>query len=98
MDKKEVSREEFEALKEKVNNLEKTTDLQTGLLQEIDKKIDVINEKVSSSAEIGDLKIKPIEDRVDKLEDSNKWVWRAVASALIGVVVTGFFAIKNIGG
>ena len=38
MEKKEVSREEFDALVEKVNKLEKITDDQTLLLQEIDKK------------------------------------------------------------
>lgn len=98
MEKKEVSREEFDALVEKVNKLESTTDLQTGLLQAIDKKIDVIDQKLGSSTEINNLKIQPIEDRVDKLEDSNKWGWRAIAGALIGVVVNSFFTFKNIGG
>ena len=97
MDKKEVSREEFEALKEKVNNLEKTTDLQTGLLQEIDKKIDVINEKVSNSAEIGDLKIKPIEEKVNNIQDSNKWLWRTIGGAIIAILIDGIITIKNIG-
>ena len=57
MEKKEVSREEFDALVEKVNKLEKITDDQTLLLQEIDKKLDVITEKLNSSKTIEELKI-----------------------------------------
>lgn len=95
---KNVSREEFEALKEKVNALEKTTDVQTGLLQEIDKKIDVINEKVSNSAEIGDLKIKPIEEKVNNIQDNNKWLWRTMVGAIIGLLIEAVFTIKSVGG
>ena len=65
MEKKEVSREEFDALVEKVNKLEKITDDQTLLLQEIDKKLDVITEKLNSSKTIEELKIRPIEEKVN---------------------------------
>lgn len=95
---KNVSREEFDALKEKVNNLEKITDLQTGLLQEIDKKLDVITEKVSNSAKIEDLKIKPIEEKVNNMQDSNKWLWRTVVGSIIGLLINGIITIKNLGG
>lgn len=96
MAKEVVSRVEFDALKEKVESLEKITDLQTGLLQEIDKKLDVINEKVSSSAEIEDLKIKPISDRVEKIEDSNKWLWRTIVGAIIVILINGIITIKSV--
>lgn len=96
MAKEIVSREEFEALKEKVKTIEKITDLQTGLLQEIDKKLDVINEKVSNSAEIEDLKIQPISDRVEKIEDSNKWLWRTIVGAIIVILINGVITIKSV--
>ena len=96
MAKETVSREEFEALKEKVKTIEKITDLQTGLLQEIDKKLDVINEKVSNSAEIEDLKISPISDRVGKIEDSNKWLWRTIVGAIIVILINGAITIKSV--
>lgn len=96
MEKREVSREEFDALVEKVNKLERITDVQTDLLQEIDKKLDVITEKLSNAEERENLKIKPIEDRVEKMEDSNKWLWRTIVGAIIGLLVDGIITIKNV--
>jgi iron-sulfur cluster repair protein YtfE (RIC family) len=96
MEKKEVSREEFDALVEKVNKLEKITDDQTLLLQEIDKKLDVITEKLNSSKTIEELKIKPIEEKVNKIEDNNRWLWRTIVGAIVGILINGIITIKNI--
>jgi iron-sulfur cluster repair protein YtfE (RIC family) len=96
MEKKEVSREEFDALVEKVNKLEKITDDQTLLLQEIDKKLDVITEKLSSSKTIEELKIKPIEEKVNKIEDNNRWLWRTIVGVIVGILINGLITIKNI--
>lgn len=96
MEKKEVSREEFDALVEKVNKLEKITDGQTLLLQEIDKKLDVITEKLNSSKTIEELKIKPIEEKVNKIEDNNRWLWRTIVGAIIGILINGIITIKNV--
>lgn len=96
MEKKEVSREEFDALVEKVNKLEKITDDQTLLLQEIDKKLDVITEKLNSSKTIEELKIKPIEEKVNKIEDNNRWLWRTIVGAIIGILINGIITIKNL--
>ena len=96
MEKKEVSREEFDALVEKVNKLEKITDDQTLLLQEIDKKLDVITEKLSSSKTIEELKIRPIEEKVNKIEDNNRWLWRTIVGAIVGILINGIITIKNI--
>lgn len=96
MEKKEVSREEFDALVEKVKKLEEITDDQTNLLQEIDKKLDVITEKLSSSSTIEELKMKPIKEKVDKIEDNNRWLWRTIGCALIGLLINGIITIKNV--
>jgi iron-sulfur cluster repair protein YtfE (RIC family) len=96
MEKKEVSREEFDALVEKVKKLEEITDDQTNLLQEIDKKLDVITEKLSSSSTIEELKIKPIEEKVDKIEDNNRWLWRTIVGVIAGILINGIITIKNI--
>lgn len=96
MEKKEVSREEFDALVEKVKKLEEITDDQTLLLQEIDKKLDVITEKLSSSKTIEELKIKPIEEKVNKIEDNNRWLWRTIVGVIVGILINGLITIKNI--
>ncbi len=96
MEKKEVSREEFDALVEKVKKLEEITDDQTNLLQEIDKKLDVITEKLSSSSTIEELKIKPIKEKVDKIEDNNRWLWRTIVGVIVGILINGIITIKNI--
>ena len=96
MEKREVSREEFDALVEKVQKLEKITDDQTLLLQEIDKKLDVITEKLNSSKTIEELKIKPVEEKVNKIEDNNRWLWRTIVGVIIGILINGIITIKNI--
>ena len=51
-----VKREEFENLKKDVEKLEGNLIESEKLLQSIDKKIDVINEKITSSDKIDELK------------------------------------------
>lgn len=95
MEKEYVSREEFESLKEKVLKMEEELTESNKLLQTIDKKIDVISEKIVNSDKIDDLKFKPIEDRVQKLETSKDWLWKAVGSAIIGLAVKIIFDINK---
>ena len=61
-----VKREEFEALKKEVKEIKDSMAKNAELLQDIDKKVDIIAEKISSSNEIEELKIKPIKDKVIK--------------------------------
>lgn len=91
----EVSREEFENLRNDVETLKKELDNSKELLTKIDKKLDVIAEKFSNSKEVEELKFKPLEQRVSNIEDNNKWLWRTVTGAIISIVITGIIAIKN---
>lgn len=86
MDNDYVSRTEFNALKQEVQDIKKDTEESQKLLQAIDKKIDVINEKLVSSDKMETLKLQPLEKRVDNLEDSQKWLRRTVIGAVLGIL------------
>jgi hypothetical protein len=81
-----VGRKEFDSLKEEVNEIKKDLDESQKLLTQIDKKIDIINEKVLTSDKIEELKLIPLEKRVDKLEDSQTWLRRTLIAEVITVV------------
>ena len=91
-----VSREEFENLKEKVILLEKELSESKKLLQNIDKKIDIISEKIITADKIDDLKFAPMEKRIKKLEDDQSWLWKTVAATIIGIAVKLIFDVSKI--
>ena len=91
-----VTRAEFDALKEGVKEIRKEVDNSKEIMQSVDKKVDIIMEKVLNSKEAEDLKLEPMKDRISKLEDSQKWLRRTVISELIGVITAAVvFTIKN---
>jgi len=87
-----VSRNEFNGLKQEVQALKIEVNEYKGILTQIDKKIDVIGEKIANGEKIDELKIQPIEKRLQKLEDNQGWLWKLCASiiitGIIGAVVT----------
>lgn len=87
-----VSRNEFNGLKQEVQELKIEVNEYKGILTQIDKKIDVIGEKIASGEKIDELKLKPLEKRVSKLEDNQGWLWKLCASiiitGIIGAIVT----------
>ena len=87
-----VSRNEFNNLKNEVQELKEEVTEYRSLLQQIDKKIDVIGEKIANGEKIDELKIQPIEKRIQKLEDNQGWLWKLCASiiitGIIGAVIT----------
>lgn len=91
-----VSREEFENLKEKVIILEKELSESKKLLQNIDKKIDIINEKIITADKIDDLKFNPIEKRVKQLEDDQSWLWKTIIATIIGLGIKIIFDVSKI--
>ena len=90
-----VDRKEFELLKEEVKEIKTEMNNNAMLLHTIDKKLDVICQKMESNEQSVNYKIEPIEKRVDKIEDSNKWVWRTVAGSIIALAVKIIFDINR---
>ena len=64
------------------------------LLQQIDKKIDVIGEKINNGEKIDELKIQPIEKRLQKLEDNQGWLWKLCASIIITGIIGAIITFK----
>lgn len=89
-----VGKEEFNNLVARVNKMEEQSRENEKLLREVDKKVDVILEKLTNAGTTEDLKIQtidlklqPVQDRVEKLEDSKKWLWRSIGATAIGLVL-----------
>lgn len=90
-----VSREEFNTLKREVQDIKKEMAENQKILQEIDKKIDVIAEKMISGEKIDELKLQPLEARVKKLEENHSWLTKTVAGTIIGIIIKLIFDISN---
>lgn len=73
-----VGKEEFNILVKRVDKMEEQNEKNEKLLQEVDKKVSVILEKITNASATEDLKLSPIEKRINELEDSKKWLWRSV--------------------
>lgn len=89
-----VTRTEFESLARKVEKLETMLEDSEKILGAIDKKVDVIVERISSSSEKEELKLKPInlridknEERLKKLEEAQTWLWRTTGATIIGLAI-----------
>lgn len=90
-----VTRTEFNQLKEEVNEIKQDVAESSKLLTTIDKKIDVINEKIVTADKIDNLKLNPLEKRVDTLEENQKWLRRTIVGSIITIVIGAIvFVIK----
>ena len=81
-----VSKAEFNLLKEEVNDIKKDMDESQRLLLAIDKKIDIINEKILTSDKIDKLTYSPLEKRVGTLEDNQKWLRRSLIGEVLAII------------
>lgn len=92
-----VSRDEFNSLKQEVQELKIEMNENKAILMSIDKKIDVITERISNADKIDELKLKPLTKRIETLEDSHKWLQRTVGATIIGIIIKIIFEVsKNI--
>ena len=90
-----VDRTEFEALKKEVEEIKAEQNKNADLLHEIDKKIDVICGSMKNSEKYEELKFKPLAEKVEKIESSNTWLWRAIAGAIITLAVKIIFDVNH---
>ena len=74
-----VSRNEFNSLKQEVQELKEEVSEYKKLLIKIDKKCDVITEKIANGEKIDELKLQPLEKRVTKLEENHSWLSKTLA-------------------
>lgn len=81
-----VGREEFELLKDEVKKIKQDMEQNSRILQSIDKKVDIINEKIVNGEEIDQLKLLAVEKRVGILEESQKWLRRTVMASAISII------------
>ena len=89
-----VSRDEFNGLKQEVQELKVEFNESKNILTMIDKKIDVIGEKIANGEKIDELKIQPIEKRLQKLEDNQGWLWKLCASIIITGIIGAIITFK----
>lgn len=78
MSEEYISRNEFNGLKQEVQELKEEVSEYKGILTQIDKKIDVIGEKIANGEKIDELKLQPLEKRVTKLEENHSWLSKTV--------------------
>ena len=88
-----VDRKEFDALKEEVKEIKLEMVKNADLLQQIDKKIDVINEKILSTKQMEELKLTPLKEKIDKLEGNNTWLWRTAIGGILGLAIKILFDV-----
>lgn len=82
-----VNKEEFNILTKRVDKMEIQNEQNEKLLREVDKKVDVILEKITNANQTEDLKLAPIDKRLSNVEDNNKWLWRAIVGTIIGLII-----------
>lgn len=96
MEQTYVTKQEFEKLEKKVESIEVAQAQNIKILTEIDGKVSLINEKLTNQNAIEDLKLTPLKKRVEDLEESQKWTWRAFGGAIIGVIVKLVFDVSKL--
>lgn len=90
-----VKKEEFNNLKQEVEKIKDEISDNTKTLNLMDKKLDVITERLVSSDKIDELKINPLEKRLANVENNQSWLWKAFGGALIGVLVKVVFDVST---
>lgn len=90
-----VDRKEFETLKEEVKEIKLEMTKNADLLQNIDKKIDIINEKILNTKQMEELKLNPLKEKIEKIENNNSWLWRTITATIIGLAIEVLFNIAK---
>lgn len=86
-----VSREEFENLKSEVAEIKEDLSKSSELLKSIDKRTDIILEKLEGFNKISNMQIEPIKKDIEELKSNSQWIWRTLASVIIGIIAKIIF-------
>ena len=100
-----VSKDEFNGLKQEVQELKLEFNESKNILTMIDKKIDVITERLENTTKVSDLqnenietritsKLEPMQKEIDEIKDSRKWLWRTIGAVIIGIVIKIIFDVS----
>lgn len=103
-----VGREEFENLKKEVYEIKSELSSSIEVLQKIDKKTDIIFERLENFNKISDLQNEKIEanisfkvnkntEEIKEIKDNNKWIWRSIAGTVIAIAIKIIFDINKMG-
>ena len=84
-----VSKEEFVELKKQVQDIMTELNGSKDTIHEIDKKLDVIIERISNSD-------KNLENRIEKLEETQSWLTKTTLGAVIGIAIKVIFDISKL--
>ena len=79
-----------------LNDLEETMLKNSDLLNQIDKKVDGILIKLEDSNTINNLTLKPLSERVTKIEDNQTWQWRTIGATIIGIIIKIIFDVSKL--
>lgn len=95
-----VSREEFENLKSEVAEIKDELSKSSELLINIDKRTDIILEKLDNFSTVYNMRIEPIKKDIEKnsedikeLKDNSKWLWKTIGTTIIGIVIKVVFDV-----
>ena len=94
-DRECVSREEFENLKSEVDHIKIEINKSMELLQAIDKKVDVISQRLVSAEKIENLRLDPMQKEIAEIKDNNKWLWRTMVGAIITIAAKIIFDLNK---
>ena len=94
-DRECVSREEFENLKSEVDHIKIEINKSMELLQAIDKKVDVISQRLVSAEKIENLRLDPMQKELAEIKDNNKWLWRTMVGAIITIAAKIIFDLNK---
>lgn len=95
-----VSREEFENLKSEVAEIKDDLSKSSELLINIDKRTDVILEKLNNLDKVSNMQIEPLKKDITKntedikeIKSNTQWLWKAVGTTIIGIVIKVVFDV-----
>lgn len=93
-----VSREEFENLKSEVAEIKEELSKSGELLINIDKRTDIILEKLDTFNKVSNMQIEPLRkdiikntEDIKEIKSNNQWLWRTSLGTIIGIVIKIIF-------